>query len=72
MVRLSEHHAMDCSEFLLRSVVCGASVAARRARAERGAAWRVRDTGYTVCCLFAWLTLFASFGGFRKEIEGRE
>ena len=42
MVRLSEHHAMDCSEFLLRSVVCGASVAATRE--GRGAAWRVRDT----------------------------
>ena len=69
MVRLSEHHAMDCSEFLLRSVVCGASVAATREGREgpRGACV-IGDTAYRlypVCCLFAILKV--KFWGFQRN-----
>ena len=57
---------MDCSEFLLRSVVCGASVAATRE--GRGAAWRVRDT---VQVIRSDVYLLLKFWVF-KDIKGRE
>ena len=57
---------MDCSEFLLRSVVCGASVAATREGAEgpRGAC--------VIQVIRSAVYLLLKFWVFNKEIEGRE